>query len=198
MLPDGAPGQPQHAILARPHPEEFRSGDDAVVLYLDGAIIAAVADGLGHGSAARRASEAAVQAVCSHAELSPEEMMIAVGPALHRTRGTAMAIARLDLVRDEFTVAIAGNVRAGLYGPEGGRRFPYTPKVLGRDGGRSVRSVTLPRQGRTLVMFTDGLPDRTDPSADRGAVVGWPLPLASRLLQEHARASDDALVLVLR
>jgi anti-sigma regulatory factor (Ser/Thr protein kinase) len=198
VLRPGSPRQPEVAVVGRPHPDEILSGDDALVVRASDHLLVALADGLGHGPEARRASAAGCRCARDHADRSPVAILQACDRHLRGTRGTAMAVARLDLATDDLTVAVAGNVRVGVYGPEGGRRLGFAPNILGARGGRRLREEVLPRRGRALVLFTDGLPDRTDPSVDRPGVTGWPLPLAARLVARHARDSDDATVLALR
>lgn len=198
VWPEGVPRGPQIALFGRPHPDERTSGDDGAWVRTDDRIVLIVADGLGHGPEARAASSIACRCCVAHAALDPGEALLACDSALKGTRGSAVAFAALDLHTDAVTVAIAGNVRAGLFGPTGSQRFPYTPRVLGRSESRSLRTTTFPRAGRSLVLFTDGLPEKTDPGADRALLAGWPLPLAWTLLDGWATARDDALVAVLR
>jgi anti-sigma regulatory factor (Ser/Thr protein kinase) len=198
VLPPGAPSHPSLAIVGRPHPAEPRSGDDFAVVRDDERVVIILADGLGHGPDARAAAELACRCCARHAALSPSEALQACDAPLRDTRGSAVGVASLDLRSDEVTVAIAGNVRFGLYGPDSAHRFPYTPRVLGRSQSGRIQSTTLPRAGRTLIGFTDGLPERADPTLDRAGLAGWPLPLATRLLSRFGSDRDDATVIALR
>jgi anti-sigma regulatory factor (Ser/Thr protein kinase) len=198
IWPDDVARAPQIAMFGRPHPDERTSGDDAAWVRTDDRIVLIVADGLGHGPEARAASSIACRCCVAHAALEPGDALLACDGALKGTRGSAVGFAALDLRTDAVTVAIAGNVRAGLFGPTASQRFPYTPRVLGRSESRRIRTTTFPREGRSLVLFTDGLPEKTDPSEDRALLVGWPMPLAWTLLDGSATARDDAMVAVLR
>lgn len=198
VLPEGAPSQPSVAIVGRPHPAERHSGDHAVVVRDSERVVLILADGLGHGPDAREAAEIACRCCVRHADLAPADALQACDAALRATRGSAVGVAALDLRTDEVTVAIAGNVRFGLYGPETAHRFPYTPRVLGRSQSGRIGSTTMPRSGRALIGFTDGLPERTDPTLDRAGLAGWPLPLAARLLSRFGSDRDDATVVALR
>lgn len=188
----------QYAVVGHPHPDEPRSGDDAIVLRTADRVVAVLADGLGHGPEARRAATLACQCCRDHADWAVDRMLSACDAALRGTRGSAVAAAAIDLRTDTVSVSIAGNVRVGLYDAEQGQRFAYTPCVLGRGQGRTLRTMSLPRHGRTLILFTDGLPERTDPTVERPAIAGWPLSLASRLLDRFDQGRDDATVIALR
>lgn len=198
ILPRDCPTEPSYALVGIPHPDEHISGDDAAIVRLDHRIVLILADGLGHGPEARQASEIACRCCIRHAALPPAEALRECDRSLRGSRGSAVAMVSLDLRTDQVSTSITGNVRVGLYGPQSSQRFPYTPSVLGRGLLRSPRVTTVPRQGRTLLLFTDGLSDRADPTLDRAGLSGWPLPLAWRLLERNANNRDDATVLALR
>lgn len=198
ILPDEAPRRPEVSIVGRPHPDEHQSGDDALVVRTNEHIVVALADGLGHGPNARLASSRAMRCVAERADLSPIDILAECDVLLRGTRGTALAVARVDLADDTVTISVAGNIRAGLFDSDGGQRFGFAPRVLGTGRGRRLREETVARRGRALVLFSDGLPERTDPSLDQAGVRGWPHALAARLLARHARDTDDATVLALR
>lgn len=186
------------AIVGEPRVNELVSGDDAVFVRTDRRLVVALADGLGHGKLAQQASTAACAHVRAHADRRPLEIVDSADAAIRGTRGAALAVAALDLETDELEVCIAGNIRAGVYAPNASKRFAYVPRIVGSGRGRRLREERVPRNGGALVLFTDGLPERTDPGADRPGTTGWPLRLAWRLLVNHGRSSDDSTVLALR
>jgi anti-sigma regulatory factor (Ser/Thr protein kinase) len=192
------PWRTEVAVVGRPYPGEHISGDDAVFVRTGNRVVVALADGLGHGQLARDASAAACAFVRANAERSALEIVDGADAALRATRGAALAVVVLDVDTDQVDVCIAGNVRVGLYAPGLAKRFPYVPRIVGSGRGRRLRSEQHPRQGRALVMFSDGLPEGTDPSDDRPGTTGWPLPLAWRLVAEQGRDNDDVTVLALR
>lgn len=198
VLPSTAANHPSVAVVGRPFPGEPRSGDDAAWVRTDDRLVLILADGLGHGPEARHAASLACRCCVEHAALEPHEALATCDATLKGTRGSAVAVAALDLRTDEVTVAIVGNIRAGLYGASGGKRFPYTPRVLGRSQSHTIRATSLPRAARSLVLFTDGISDRIDPSTDRPGVLGWPLPLAARLVDRYGSDRDDVTVIAAR
>ncbi|TVQ92209.1 MAG: hypothetical protein EA397_07570 [Deltaproteobacteria bacterium] len=198
ILPEHTRAGPSVVLFGRPHPEESLSGDDAAIVRTETHLTLILADGLGHGPEARKAATIACRCCTQHADLRPDQALRECDLSLRGSRGSAVAVVSVNLQTDAVSASIAGNVRVGLYGPDGGQRVPYTPSVLGRGRGRPPQLSTFPRRGRTLVLFTDGLPDRTDPSLDRAGLLGWPLGLAWRLLDRHHNGRDDATVLAMR
>ena len=81
----------------------FRAGDVLTVL---------LADGLGHGDEAARASGTAVLAL--ETGLPPEELLARMHEALRSTRGAAAAIAQLDLGTGALRFAGIGNIAATI------------------------------------------------------------------------------------
>ncbi|MFC8843721.1 ATP-binding protein, partial [Streptomyces griseoincarnatus] len=87
-----------------------RSGDRVTLM---------LADGLGHGAEAARASDAAVEELRHCARLPPAELLQRLHTALSGTRGAAVAAAQLDTWTGRLRFAGIGNVTARLR--DGGR-----------------------------------------------------------------------------
>lgn len=190
----------EFAIVSRPYPGEPASGDDAVVLRHGPTVIAAVADGLGHGREARRASARAIDVLGDEASLSLEDLFASIHAKLAETRGCAMSIAR-SRPAGYVDCASAGEVYTQLYTREGSHFVPSTPCVLGdvSAGKRTIRIEThASGQGSILVMFTDGLRSRASLNSQPMLLRQRPVVLAQHLLDSYSRANDDALVLVAR
>jgi anti-sigma regulatory factor (Ser/Thr protein kinase) len=195
-----APRHPEVAIEGRALPGEHVSGDDAVVIRRASGVLVAVADGLGHGAAAHLASRRAMDRVAANADRPLDEVLAVVDRDLHGTRGAAMTLARVDVEREEVHVAGIGNIDTRLEDHRG-NRHRHIPRS-GTLGVRRVSSSTPIRtypfpEGAVLVLCSDGIRSRdrdSTPGLSRHPAV-W---TAHHLLQEHVRASDDALVLVLR
>jgi len=181
-------------LLGHPHPQEWHSGDDGAVIRTETAQIAVLADGLGHGPAAREAARLALHTVRSNADLPPVEILELCDRALRRTRGAAMAIARIQ--GDTVTIGIAGNVRAVVLRPRDAIRVPAISRVVGIGRGRRFAQTEHPLLGATLLLASDCLPERVLPTSL--VRPGWPLSLADQLIQEHGRDNDDVTVLAMR
>jgi negative regulator of sigma-B (phosphoserine phosphatase) len=179
---------------------EERSGDLAVwVTYEGGALVAAV-DGLGHGPAAADAAAAAGDQFRLHAGEPPETLLRHCHEALRSTRGVVATVAWFDLETAELTWTGIGNVEGRLVRANRDRGDSVdSPTLFGGVLGWSLPAVRLVRTtlapGDCVVMATDGV------AADFGSSL---LPGASapeqarRILESHARGSDDALVVAVR
>src|SRR5262245_56819435 len=80
------------AIMGKPFPGEIISGDDSGFVQSESQLVAAVADGLGHGPEAREASNRAIEVAMSKWNLSPGEIIDSVNQDLADTGGFAMSI----------------------------------------------------------------------------------------------------------
>ncbi|MFE5812713.1 SpoIIE family protein phosphatase [Streptomyces sp. NPDC056479] len=154
------------------------SGDAWVCVRTADRVTLMLADGLGHGSPAARASSAAVEALRSAPHLPPPDLLRRLHAALRDTRGAAVAIAQLDITAGKLLFAGVGNVGARL------RRGDTWQGLVSRPGIVGAHLPThLPQHQETwtdeslLILHSDGLPSRWSP----GPVV-------------HARSSLDPAV----
>jgi len=188
------------AVASRPCPGETVSGDLFFVGLLPDGIVAGVVDGLGHGAEAHAAAGLAVNVLDRHRH----EPVIALVGHCHRelkaSRGAVMTVISLDARKHTLTALGVGNVETVLL-----RRDPATgparETVLLRNG---VVGDNLPvlqagdfplAPGDVLIFVTDGI---RDDFAERLSPLDAPAVLAGRILQQHFRGNDDALVLVIR
>jgi anti-sigma regulatory factor (Ser/Thr protein kinase) len=187
------------AIVGRAHPHERVSGDDAAWVHGPRGLLLLVADGLGHGPAAREASERLAALVRGHgANESIEEILDRADPAVIDTRGAVASFVTIDPA--EAVHVGVGNVSTHLYSGGGGRRFVSSSRVLGRSGRRTRALVERARMtdDAVVVMFTDGLSSRADVSGDVALLRRPALVIAHAMLERFGRDNDDALVLVAR
>ncbi len=193
--------RPELAIEGRPYPGEPRSGDDGVFLRTATGFVAAVADGLGHGPAARLASERAIDVVREHVDEPLPDILRHTHMALHGTRGCAMSVVRHDTLEGTVQVCGVGNIDTMVL-TTGSERLSHVPQA----GTLGVRSMSArPRvttldflTGGALIMATDGMPQRAGVGRIPGLVRHAPSWIAHHLVTEHARSTDDVLVLVAR
>lgn len=188
------------AILGRPHPEEQVSGDAAAVVRLERALVVAVIDGIGHGVAARESAQTAARLVREHAEEGVLAVLERCHAALDGMRGAVMSVVRLDERSGTAEHAGVGNIVARLCSRERTRTFVSRPLTLGA-AGRKLSAVQIDAHAMApddvLMLFSDDLSHRT--TLDDPAVLHQaPIAIAERLLREHARGRDDALVAVVR
>jgi negative regulator of sigma-B (phosphoserine phosphatase) len=180
------------------HEGETRSGDVAVFVPTAAGALVSVIDGLGHGPEAAEAAERCASVVRSHADADAQDLLKACHEALLETRGAVMTAAWIDLERSVVSWAGVGNVDARLVrsGPELREEVALVfGGVLGYRMPR-VRPATMPlERGDLLVMITDGIDGAISPALAGG---GSAQALATRILEQHGKGTDDALAVVLR
>lgn len=185
-------------VAQRAMPGEIESGDRFVV-KMDGArTTIAVIDGMGHGPEAACAAKAAALVIGMHAFDPPAEILRRCHERLRRLRGAALTLIQHDGAAGKIDWAGAGNVIASLFHRDRWGRL-HRSDLLVRAGavGMSLPPTRLMSMavtsGDCLVVATDGLKPGF---LDRVRVVLPPQPFADRLLSDHQRDNDDALVLV--
>ncbi|MER7055626.1 ATP-binding SpoIIE family protein phosphatase [Streptomyces sp. NPDC000351] len=161
-----------------------------------------LADGLGHGPEAARASTAAVEALRGSAHLAPAEALRRLDTALTGTRGAAVAVAQVDTRAAVLRFAGIGNIGARLC--EGGtwRHLVSRPGIVG-----THRPTTLREQeaawadDRVLVLHSDGLPSRWTPTPDTCRTAADPAVTAAVTVRDASSSArpvrDDTAVAVL-
>lgn len=158
----------------------------------------AMADGLGHGPDAARASEPAVALVASRPGRAAGELMQLAHEALHGTRGAAMAVAVIDTDRESLTFAGIGNIAGSIYN-NGPRRHLMSHNGIVGSNLRKVQEFIHPWQsGALLILHSDGIGTRWDLNAYPGLEARHPTLIAAVLYRDFARVRDDASILVLR
>lgn len=190
----GLSGPLDWACRSRPLYPEVESGDIHVVApFVDGALLA-VADGLGHGPEAAAAARIAAATLMSHAGEDPGQLISKCHRALRGTRGAAVLILSLSYQEARVAWAGIGNVEGWHLRTTGREALISRAGVVGYQlSSPRLRSSPL-APGDMFVLATDGI------SARFGEDITTVPPdrLASTLFERHARATDDALVLVAR
>jgi anti-sigma regulatory factor (Ser/Thr protein kinase) len=199
---DTSPVRTEVAILGRPISGEPVSGDHAIVVRTATITTMAVFDGLGHGPAAREASNRAVAAVRTAAAdgARPDDILYMCDRALEGSRGASGAIAAIDHERRTLTWSAAGDVLGTLCGAST-QRLIGTRRVLGTRGGRGPKlglEVFDFGERSVLCIATDGIVSRAIIDDEPMRLRQHPAMLAHHVVQTYARGTDDLLVLVAR
>ncbi|MGH9191284.1 MAG: SpoIIE family protein phosphatase [Acidimicrobiales bacterium] len=189
------------AVSGRPLPGEEQSGDLAACMLVgDGALLAAI-DGLGHGAEAAKAAEIGRDIIAANSSESLASLLRLCHVGLARTRGAAITLARIQCGAGMLQWVGVGNVEAYLVRrTERGHGSLAASAVLfgGTVGYRLPRirdSVVELRLNDLVIMATDGVSQHFVPDVATGQPVDR---IARTILDEHARATDDALVAVAR
>ncbi|MGZ3097460.1 ATP-binding SpoIIE family protein phosphatase [Streptomyces sp. H62] len=161
-----------------------------------------LADGLGHGPEAARASTAAEEALRGAAHLGPAEALRRLDRALRGTRGAAVAVAQVDTRAAVLRFAGVGNIGARLC--EGGawRHLVSQPGIVGTHRPTTLREEeTAWADDRVLVLHSDGLPSRWTPTYDTCRTATDPAVTAAVIVRDAGSSArpvrDDTAVAVL-
>ncbi|MCC7492412.1 MAG: SpoIIE family protein phosphatase [Fimbriimonadaceae bacterium] len=186
-----------YGVVSRPKKGNVECGDAWAVFDDGDAVTVTVADGLGSGSAARTASQAAVEAVGEHRQASLPRVFAAADAALRQTRGAALAVLRVDAADHRVLFAGLGNVELRSLAGGGFRAVP-TSGIVGTNFRPPKVFEGSWRPGDWLVLHSDGLTTHFDLDDELRASGGQPQELADRLAASYARDHDDLTVLALR
>lgn len=181
-------------------PGQGESGDRHLVCCGGNGILIAAIDGIGHGEEAANAAEAAI----SFLKASPNEPVISLVERCHEglrsTRGVVLSLASIDLEHGLMTWLGVGNVQ-GVLMRAGAQRGTVEEVLLLRGGVvgsqlPALQAAVLPiAKGDTVVFVTDGI--RSEFVEGLSAMES-PQRAAEKILKQHSRGNDDALVLVVR
>jgi anti-sigma regulatory factor (Ser/Thr protein kinase) len=161
-----------------------------------------LADGLGHGPEAARASTAAVDEVHRSAQLPPAEILHRLDVALRGTRGAAVAVAQLDVRSERLRFAGIGNVGARLREGDSWRHLLSRPGIVGAHRPTRLPETVAPwAADRLLVLHSDGLPSRWVPPAGARPATADPAVTAAVTVRDTSSSArpvrDDTAVAVL-
>jgi anti-sigma regulatory factor (Ser/Thr protein kinase) len=172
---------------------------DSWALALDAtSVTLLVADGLGHGPLAAQASELAASTVARAPDRPAGVLLDDVHAALRPTRGAAVAVARIDMLRDALTFAGVGNIAAHLVS-NGERRQLVSHNGIVGSNVRKVQEFDAPwGDDALLVLHSDGLNTRWHLEDYPGLAACHPALIAAVLYRDCSRGRDDVTVVVLR
>jgi anti-sigma regulatory factor (Ser/Thr protein kinase) len=178
------------------------SGDAWGWVRADDRVTLMLADGLGHGPEAARASTAAVQALRRSAHLTPAALLRQLEGALGGTRGAAVAVAQVDTRAERLRFAGIGNVGARLREGDRWRHLMSRPGIVGVHRHASLREEELAwGADRLLILHSDGLPSRWTPPSDTCPASADPAVTAAVTIRDASSPArpvrDDTAVAVL-
>ena len=178
-------------------PGEEVSGDAWISVEHEHAEVILLADGLGHGLEAHRASSQAVRVVQENPGLSPKALLDRVHQALRATRGAAVAIAKIDSAHAKLTFAGVGNASARIY--SGNRLCHSAVSMNGTAGHQCERlqefSYPWPADG-ILQLNSDGLTTSAGLEPYPGLALRDPALIAGVLYRDFTRGRDDSTVII--
>ena len=186
--------------ISRPAPHETLCGDSWRIAQRDGELTVMLVDGLGHGPEAARAADEASD-VFDRDPFAPLTSYVQnAAIRMQRTRGGAVAVARVDAGTRQVKFVGVGNIAGHLrdYREEAGRGLVSHNGVVGGPM-RKIQEFeyACPDEG-LLVMHSDGLQSRWNFQAYPGLLTRHPAVIAAILYRDFTRGRDDVTVAVVR
>ena len=179
---------------------QSESGDIHVMQYVGDCLLLAAIDGIGHGDNAAAAALAASSVLKSNPSERLETLMQMCHHVLRSTRGAVMSLASIFPRLGQMRWLGVGNVQ-GMVQRAGAAKGTVQEVLLLRAGVLgsqlpSLQAATVPLQtGDRIIFATDGIGGGF--VADLSSL-DTPQRSADRILQQHCRRNDDALVVVAR
>jgi anti-sigma regulatory factor (Ser/Thr protein kinase) len=177
---------------------ETSCGDAWTSSEQEGRLLAMVADGLGHGPDAAKASKQASTVLRECANQRPCEILEEMHAALRSTRGAAVSIAELRAGTPEVRFAGVGNVAGSILTMAAQRNMVSHNGTLGH-AVRHCQEFTYPWSSNSLlVMHSDGITSQWDLRRYPGIQMRDPTVIAAVIYRDFKRGRDDATVFVAR
>ncbi|MFI6807815.1 SpoIIE family protein phosphatase [Streptomyces luteogriseus] len=209
--PDSAAGPPNRSLPVAgvraggvniPYGGAEYSGDAWAWVRAGDRVTLMLADGLGHGPEAARASSTAVAALHRWAHLSPAESLGRLHESLKGTRGAAVALAQLDLSAGRLRFAGIGNVGARLHTGGTWHALLSRPGIVGVHRPATLREEEADwTDDPLLILHTDGLPSRWTPPSGPELPAADPAVTAAVTIRDASSPArpvrDDTAVAVL-
>ena len=182
--------------IIKPIAGEEVSGDNWAFCERDQTLVLVVADGLGHGIDASRASAEAISTFRAATDSSPIALLRRIDGALRSTRGAAVAAAFINRSNRTVRYAGIGNI-GGVIAQTDKSQFMVSHS--GTAGYQTPRlqefSYNIP-EGAVIVMHSDGLTTNWKLDAYSGLRRSHPSVIAGVLYRDASRHRDDVCVVV--
>jgi anti-sigma regulatory factor (Ser/Thr protein kinase) len=190
------PAELEFGVICLPKPGETVPGDSWIYVTSKGRHSFLVADGLGHGPDAARASLAATRVLEARPDVEPSETIQACHRALTATRGAAVAVAKV--FTDQGSFSGVGNIACRIESGATRRQLVSHNGTLGHRM-RRVQQFDFPLPvGALLILHSDGLATHWNLADYPGLAGRHASVIAAVLYRDHERGRDDVTVLVVR
>ncbi|MEJ5362381.1 MAG: SpoIIE family protein phosphatase [Spirochaetota bacterium] len=176
--------------------EEF-CGDTVAVHCNDDFALCMIADGLGHGEYAYKASTIAAEVFFDNVTKEPHEILSRIDHALYSTRGASASIAKIIPEKNEVVYAGIGNIAGAIVGEKRVNMVSHNG-TLGMHNS-TIHTFTYPWSNNALcIMHSDGISSRWM-LTDYPNIFAQDLSIiAAVLFNEYHRPKDDSSLLILK
>lgn len=195
---DDDAASPGCGAWSRLFPGETRNGDAYFSKTLDDTTLAAVVDGLGHGSGAHEAACVAVARLDAWSGEPLDELIFDSHNLLRATRGAVMSALTIDRARHRFQFAGVGNIQTRVF------NSAEPIHLIPANGTLGARLARVPvwahdwTPGATAIMTSDGISTSWDIAAYPKLLDHDAQLVAAVIMRDHHRTTDDATVMVVR
>jgi anti-sigma regulatory factor (Ser/Thr protein kinase) len=180
-----------------PKPGETKCGDSFFHIENKNHIKLFLADGLGHGVEAARAVQEAGIAFASCQELDPPEILRYINLSVRKTRGLVGMVAIFDIAKKTWEICGVGNITTKINGPTISKNYMSYNGIIGLNLPRTMNSQQIMHEkGQYIIMCSDGLRSRWDTLKYTGILRYDLTLLASSLIKDFTRNTDDASVAI--
>jgi anti-sigma regulatory factor (Ser/Thr protein kinase) len=173
---------------------EVHCGDAWDLVHGEEGTAVIVADGLGHGTFAAEAAQAALSVFSAAPYLEPAEILTRANAAMSKTLGGAAAVARIRA--DGMSYCGVGNISGSLVMPGRSQGLVSHNGTLGINQRRTQQFEYHREPGALLVMHSDGISARWELKSRTELFAHHPAIIAGTIYRDHARGHDDATVVV--
>lgn len=175
---------------------EIECGDAWAIEFSTEATSVMVVDGLGHGTFAAEAAQTAIGVFREAPLTAPQEFLTRANPRMSKTRGGAVACARIEGTR--LAYAGLGNISGALVHASGSQGLVSHHGTMGMGQRRAQQFEYSCKPNSLLVMHSDGISARWELKNRPELMARHPAVIAGVIYRDHRRERDDATVLVLR
>lgn len=186
-----------YAAIAVNYPGEKFCGDGYHIKSTKKGFQIFLGDGLGHGENANEAVQLAIKAFKQSVETEPFEILREIHTKVKKSRGLVGTIASVDYKSEVWNICGIGNISTRIY--DGLENKTYTPYngIIGHNIPRTLNSTIVPyKKHQIIVMHSDGLRTRWNLNEMTSIVKQHSAIIASAILKENIRGTDDASILV--
>lgn len=177
---------------------EVRSGDAWGAHAVPDGLQVMVVDGLGHGDLAAETAQQAIEVFNQRPQLMPGALVEACHLAMPKTRGAALAVARINTQKQLVTFAGIGNIVAAIWNANGQRNMVSHNGIVGHQIAR-IQEFTYPWTTEALLlMHSDGLSTQFKLDVYPGLSMRQPSLIAGVLYRDFKRERDDMTMVVVR
>jgi len=182
--------------VSEPIRGEEMCGDGWAVRSFASGVVLMVVDGSGHGILAAEAAREAERMLCGMKGDSICDLVRDTHDALKKTRGAAMAAAKVNTEKGLLSFAGVGNISASIVESGASRSLASHNGTLGLQMSH-LQEFTYPwKPNSVLVMHSDGLITRWDLDRYPGLISKQPSVIAAVLYRDFNRGRDDVTVVV--